>query len=70
VDESYENDTSFDVTYVALVWVSFVPGVVVPWLFGRLMLFQSAMAKARAKRIDRYIHNISSGLCSLVKYMQ
>ncbi|TRY77110.1 hypothetical protein TCAL_00042 [Tigriopus californicus] len=38
VDEKYENDGHFDYSYIIIVWVAFLPTILVPWIFTHWIL--------------------------------
>ena len=39
--ETYENDSHFDLTYIILVWITFLPTVTLPWFYARWVLIGS-----------------------------
>ena len=38
VPETYENDTQFDLTYMVLVFVTFLPTLILPWFYAHWIL--------------------------------
>ena len=36
--ETYENDTEFDLAYVTLVYLTFLPSLILPWFYTRWIL--------------------------------
>lgn len=38
VDEKYENDGHFDYSYIIIVWVAFLPTILIPWIFTHWIL--------------------------------
>ncbi len=38
VPETYENDTEFDLTYMVLVFVTFLPTLILPWFYAHWIL--------------------------------
>jgi cytochrome bd-type quinol oxidase subunit 2 len=38
VPETYENDTQFDLTYMVLVFITFLPTLILPWFYAHWIL--------------------------------
>ena len=38
ITETYENDDEFDITYIIIVWIAFLPTLVVPWFIAHWLL--------------------------------
>ncbi len=36
--ETYDNDDHFDITYIIIVWVAFLPTLIVPWFVAHWIL--------------------------------
>ena len=45
VAETYENDDYYDVTFVVIVFISFLPSVFMPWFFVHWILIGSIKTK-------------------------
>lgn len=38
LEETYENEAHFDITYLMFVWMAFLPTVIVPWIYANWVL--------------------------------
>ncbi|XP_055585654.1 uncharacterized protein LOC129738469 [Uranotaenia lowii] len=47
VNETYDNEAHFDITYLLFVWIAFLPTVIVPWIYGSWVLSRPAKERLR-----------------------
>ncbi len=45
VPETYENDTEFDLTYMVLVFVTFLPTLILPWFYAHWILIGKVLIR-------------------------
>ena len=51
VKETYDNDDYYDVTYVVIVFISFLPSVFMPWFFVQWILIGKVKTKGIRKTL-------------------
>ena len=54
VTETYDNEHDFDVTYIIIVWLAFLPTVIIPWFVAHWLLIG-------AWRKDRFVPYLQNG---------
>ncbi|XP_062707852.1 uncharacterized protein LOC109433599 [Aedes albopictus] len=47
LEETYENEAHFDITYLMFVWMAFLPTVIVPWIYANWVLSRPAKERLR-----------------------
>jgi hypothetical protein len=47
VPETYENDTEFDLTYMVLVFVTFLPTLILPWFYAHWILIGKVLIREK-----------------------
>ena len=52
ITETYENDDEFDITYIIIVWIAFLPTLVVPWFIAHWLLIGK-----QKKKLTHYVKN-------------
>ena len=59
ITETYENDDEFDITYIIIVWIAFLPTLVVPWFIAHWLLI------GKQKNLTHYVKN-GECLCNVM----
>ena len=54
VTETYDNEHDFDITYIIIVWLAFLPTVIIPWFVAHWLLIGSW-------RKDRFVPYLGNG---------
>ena len=54
VTETYDNEHDFDITYIIIVWLAFLPTVIIPWFVAHWLLIGSW-------RKDRFVPYLRNG---------
>ncbi|KAJ6638992.1 hypothetical protein Bhyg_11731, partial [Pseudolycoriella hygida] len=63
LEETYENTSHFDITFLMFVWMGFLPTVINPCIYGSWMLSRSAKERLRgyfrlsSRRVDKKLQN-------------
>nr|AGX85001.2 NPYLR3 [Aedes aegypti] len=47
LEETYESEAHFDITYLMFVWMAFLPTVIVPWIYANWVLSRPAKERLR-----------------------